>query len=284
MIEYPHGRWGPLTFAFRGTVLPRVLPKLLLFVALAAGVDLVGRLGYISFKVDPLAHSLVGVALGMLLVFRTNASYERYWDGRKRWGSIITHSRNLVRASRSFVGSADGLWQLVAAYPVALKHWLRNEQGAGGVETWLPEGVGKSVRQSSSPPLKLAALMSDWIAEQVRAARLLPHLAADLEAHVAGLVVDQGACERIVKTPIPFAYASQIRQLLVVYLATLPFVLVSRLGWVAAPSMAFIAFALLGIEEAGIEIEQPFDSDANDLPLESFCAVIATDAKRLATA
>jgi putative membrane protein len=92
----------------------------------------------------------------------------------------------------------------------------------------------------------------------------------------------QGACERILRTPIPFAYAVHIKQLLMVYLATLPLALVPLMNWGAVPAVIVIAFGLLGIEEAGVEIEDPFGDDPNDLPLENLCAVIARDTAALA--
>ena len=83
---------------------------------------------------------------------------------------------------------------------------------------------------------------------------------------------------------MPFAYVAQIRQLLMVYLATLPFVLVPRLEWLAVPAVALVAFGLIGIEEAGVEIEDPFGLDPNDLPMDELCAGIALEAQELADA
>ena len=92
-----------------------------------------------------------------------------------------------------------------------------------------------------------------------------------LEAQVAALLDNQGGCERILRTPIPFAYAVHIKQLLLIYLLSLPLALVGEMGWVAIPTSAVIAFGLLGIEEAGVEIEDPFGDDPNDLPVEAIC-------------
>ena len=99
---------------------------------------------------------------------------------------------------------------------------------------------------------------------------------------VRALLDNQGGCERILKTPIPFAYAVHIRQMLAIYVVTLPFALVGEMGWATIPTVAVVAFGMIGIEEAGNEIEDPFGTDPNDLPLEALCATIAKDVAALA--
>jgi len=106
--------------------------------------------------------------------------------------------------------------------------------------------------------------------------------AVHLDERVRELVDLQGGCERILKTPIPFAYAVHIKHFLVLYLLSMPFVLVGKMGWYAVPVTMVISFALSGVEEAGVEIEDPFGYDPNDLPLESICAAVERDAARLA--
>ena len=80
-----------------------------------------------------------------------------------------------------------------------------------------------------------------------------------------------GICERILTTPIPLAYSIHLKQLLLIYCLSLPFQMVGQLEWMTAPIVALISFTLLGIEEIGIQIEDPFGHDANDLPLDRIC-------------
>ena len=102
-----------------------------------------------------------------------------------------------------------------------------------------------------------------------------------MEQVLNNMVDAQGGCERIQKTPLPFVYASLIRQLLLIYLGSLPFVLVARMGYAAPLVVAVVSLGMLGIEEAGVEIERPFGTDPNCLPLEQICALIARDAVAL---
>ncbi len=288
MIDYPRQSWLPLLLAIKGTVLPRVAIRTLLLAGIALGLTALAQQGIFKVDVPSLAHSLIGVALGLLLVFRTNASYDRYWEGRKQWGAIVNTCRNLVRAAASYTRNPAPVAELVTAYALALKQHLRGEKSLDELRSVLP-GRGSLVDDLTTrgnPPVYLALHVSRWIDTQVRAGAtseggLAPEFARTLEGYVAALLDAQGACERILRTPMPFAYVVHIRQLLILYLVSLPFVLVGPLGWSAPVAVAFIAFGLLGIEEIGVEIEDPFGTDPNDLPVDAMCATIARDVKML---
>ena len=142
-------------------------------------------------------------------------------------------------------------------------------------------GNGGGTSPAGNPPSVFAFYMTAWVRD--RADRLGGDMVRVLEGHISTLVDCQGGCERILKTPVPFVYAVHLRHITLLYLLTLPFVLVPLMSWGSALAVAAIAFGLLGIEEAGIEIEDPFGDDPNDLPLEDICAVIRRDAQMLAT-
>ncbi|MEZ4470860.1 MAG: bestrophin family ion channel [bacterium] len=277
MIDYPRGRWLPLTLALRGTVLPRTLGWVAGLAAATLALRLYTQWAGIELNVPPLAHSLIGVALGLLLVFRTNASYDRYWEGRKQWGGIVNASRNLARAASAYAAPATELATLIPAFAVALKQHLRSDRDLSA----LPAPLAATLATSANPPTLLTREMTRWIAARVADGALDPQLARTLDASVTALVDHQGACERILKTPVPFAYVVHIRQLLLLYLLTLPFVLVQTLGALAPVAVAFIAMGLMGIEEIGVEIEEPFGTDPNDLPIEAMCATIERDVTAL---
>ena len=283
MIDYPRQSWFPLLFATKGTVLPRVAVRMLLLTVIAAGLTALAHEGIFKIDVAPLAHSLIGVALGLLLVFRTNASYDRYWEGRKQWGAIVNASRNLVRAAAAYTRAPGRVAELATVYPLAVKQHLRGDKSLDELRVHLPgrEALVETLVAAPNPPVMLALQLTAWIEEQVRTQGLSPELARAMESYVAALLDAQGACERILRTPMPFAYVVHIRQLLILYLLSLPFVLVGPLGWSAPVAVAFIAFGLLGIEEIGVEIEDPFGTDPNDLPIEAICATIARDAQML---
>jgi len=288
MINYDPKAWLKVTFSHEGTVLSRVLGRVLVIAGLAALVwilaDQWSSAANVFKPFKPLGHTLIGVALGLLIVFRNNCSYDRYWEGRKLWGSINNSARNLVRGAAAFAGDARDLAKLVYAYSLALKQHLRSDKDLTEVKAVVPLDVFEQAAATANPPSMLALHMSRWIQTRVKEGKLEPIIAESLEGQVRNIIDSQGGCERILKTPIPFAYAVHIKQLLLIYLFTLPFALVTDMGWVSIPTAAVIAFGMLGIEEAGVEIEDPFGDDPNDLPVENICSVVERDTKALAEA
>jgi len=198
-------------------------------------------------------HTLVGVALGLLLVFRTNASYERFWEGRRLWAAISSAARNLGRTASAFLGDQPALLERVlrwgASFPYAAMHWLRDEAPALGpaAASALPADETAAALRSAHPPAAVALRISDCLAQ----------------AWKAGVVTDR----------VAMAVDASV-QALVLYCLTLPFALVGTFGWAAVLDTLLIAYILFGIEEIGVEVENPFGHDHNDLPLEKFCATV----------
>lgn len=281
MIVYEPKHWIPLLFAFRGTVITRVADRVVLLILVTAAAWGVHQWWAIP-GINPLGHTLLGVAVGLLIVFRNNSSYDRYWEGRKLWGGIVNASRNLVRGAAAYVGEAKDLANLVAAYALALKQHLRGNKDLAEVQPLVPPETFERAAAAANPPSVLAYYLSAWVHKHHAEGRIDAMLARSLEGSVCSLLDNQGGCERILKTPIPYAYAVHIKQLLMLYLITLPLVLVPVMSWGAILAVGVIAFGLLGIEEAGVEIEDPFGDDPNDLPVENICAVIARDTAALA--
>lgn len=263
-------------------ILGRVAPRALLHAGWAALVAVLVLRLEVDIGMGPLAHSLLGVALGMLLVFRTNAAYERYWEGRRRWSEIVATSRSLMRGWACHVPASErGFVPLVSSYVCALADRLRGSPLPGLERPRLDPHDACALGRSTHVPAALLLRMSSHIRARVEAGQLRPGLANALEGHLAALTEHEAACERIASSPMPTAYVTQIRQLLAVYLATLPLALVGQLGWLAVPATLVIAFGLVGIEDAGTQIEDPFGEDDNDLPLDEFCRSVRADARLL---
>lgn len=289
MIEYDRTAWWRVVFSFAGTVLPHVLPRVGLLTGFCLALCLVDEYGRNrgfdfrgAFALDQLGHTVLGTALGLLIVFRTNSAYARYWEARTLWGGIVNASRNLVRVAAAHAGPADDLARLAAAFPRVLKQTLRGSKDFTEVRGLLPAGVYQRLGVAANPPGVVARAMGGWVRERLAADRLHPIQAAQLDGLIGTLVDCQGGCERILRTPLPFTYAALIKQTLLVYLATLPFVLVTKMGFASPLAVAVVALGLLGIEEAGVEIENPFSPDPNNLPLDGLCETIARSAAEAA--
>jgi len=287
MISYDSKNWLRVVFSYRGTVLPAVFKRLWWIVLIAVGVFVadvyIPAFDHLVKPFKPVGHSLLGLALGLLIVFHNNCAYDRYWEGRKLWGGLINTSRNLARGAAAYGGEAKEMAGLLAAYLLALKQILRRDTNLNEIRPYIPIDVFEQAVLASNPPSFLALEMSRWIMVRHREGRIDTVTAQSLEQMVRALLDNQGGCERILKTPIPFAYAVHIRQMLAIYVVTLPFALVGEMGWATIPTVAVVAFGMIGIEEAGNEVEDPFGTDPNDLPLEAMCATIATDVAALAS-
>ncbi len=274
MIDYDPHDWWATFFAVRGSMLTELLSRILVCTAVAAGVAVAADYG---FEVDAPAtpHTLVGVALGLLLVFRTNASYDRFWEGRKLWGGIVNATRNLVRGGAALFPGDKAFEELrlwTRAFPYACMHLLRGTKGA--LPVGLTPGDEAKVLVAQHPPLAVALRMSRALKDARDRGLVTDIQQMQLDGIVAQLVDHIGACERIHKTPLPFAYVVHLRRALLIYCLTLPFVFVKPMHFWSVLACALIAFVLFGIEEIGVEIEDPFGTDSNDLPLEGICASI----------
>jgi putative membrane protein len=277
MIHYDPHRWLDHLFDIRGTLVGEIGLRVTVCVVWSALVVVV------HYKVHPLAtpvvlHSLVGVALGLLLVFRTNASYERYWEGRRLWGGIVNQSRNLIRGASVYTSSDPGLLQSLTRwtviFPWAVMSALRGESNLGPAAAELAPRQLQVLQNSQHPPLLVAQRMTACLHEARQRGLITDVIQAALDANIQLLVDYFGGCERIRKTPLPFAYVVHLRRALIIYCFTLPFALVESFGWFTILDVLFVAYTFFGIEEIGVEIEGPFGNDANDLPMHDICETI----------
>jgi putative membrane protein len=284
MINYDPRDWLGHLFTVRGSVIREVIGRVLLFGAWSAGVVFIERIasrsGY-SLAIPETGHTLVGVALGLLLVLRTNASYDRYWEGRKQWGAMVNASRNLARTSSIYLATAPELVRALlgwtAAFCRATMHYLRGSTDIGSPIVELPPDAIRAVFSEGRLPLAISRQMTAVIATGRERNVISDDQQVTLDQNVQALINVFGACERIRNTPMPFGYVLHLRRALIIYCLTLPFALVGRFGWASVPAVLLIAYNLMGIEEVGIEIEEPFGEQNNDLPLDDICNTIDAD-------
>jgi putative membrane protein len=278
MIEYDPHHWLDHLFDIKGSMLRAISTRVVLIGLVAAAVVCVHV--YVHPVGTPATfHSLVGIPLGMLLVFRTNQSYDRFWEGRKLWGGMVNETRNLARHAHAFLREAPDLQRLLlrlaAAFPYASMQLLRGAKDLGP-GAHLMDGTDGFAAPPPSEHLPLWLMTN--VAEVLRVARLrgvISDHVLQLMDHNAQQLVDYvGACERIHRTPLPFAYVVHLRRALLLYCLSLPFALVDTFGWWTIPDTLMLTYIFLGIEEIGVEIEDPFGTDDNDLPLEGICAGI----------
>ncbi len=270
--------WFKLALSWKGSVLPEVFPRALLcgvFGILVYGLHLAG----VRVSLTILGSIIPNLVLGLLLVFRTNTAYERFWEGRKAWGLLVNTVRNLSRQMLVAIAEEqprDRSQKIVAvkllpAFSIALKLHLRSEQLNSELEANLSTPQFERLQGMNHPPLEIAFWISRYLQDQTEQGKLDRYQLSDMIKLLDQMVDVAGICERILKTPIPLAYAIHLKQLLMIYCLSLPFQFVDQVEWLTAPLTVLISFTLLGIEEIGIQIEDPFGHDSNDLPLDNIC-------------
>lgn len=223
----------------------------------------------VAVPLGPSFLSILGIILGLLLVFRTNTAYDRWWEGRRLWGQLVNVSRGLSRhLAVAPLERRARYATMMAEFPSALTSHLRRERGAGGPH--LPNQV-----------------ISDLHTE-IRQDAEAGHLGPDALLRLAPLLQQYddvlGACERIRNTPIPFSYSSYVKQFVLLYAFIMPFGLVMEFGYGTVIASMFTFFATMGLELLAGEIEEPFGADRNDLPLEDISGVIARDVRAILVA
>ena len=272
MVDYNARQWLPLLFRVRGSVMPKMVGRV--GIATALGFAAAQMFLLYGFHLEPIAHTLIGVALGLLLVFRTNASYDRYWEGRKLLGAMVNRSRDVVRQVVTFLpGPAHAADRqrardLIVAWYRLTAQGLRHENELAKVTT-LTEADRETLVGSAARAQTVLGWLGAELRAQVTAGRVAPTEFMLIDANLTALMDQQGGCERIVRTPVPFAYAQHIKLFSTVFCFTAPFAMAKALGWFTPLSAALLCFALMGIDEIGVEIEDPFGHDPNDLPVDA---------------
>jgi putative membrane protein len=275
---FSHRSWFQFAFQLRGSVIPAISFRTFICGAFGAIVSMLHYQG-IPVSLPVLASVIPNIVLGLMLVFRTNTAYERFWEGRKLWGGLINTVRNLARQIWVVILEKEEsdrqtkvcALNLLVAFSIATKLHLRQDPVNEELQALLLPHRYERLKTMNNPPLEVAFWIQDYLQQQYRRECVNAYQLGIMQGLLNQMVDILGGCERILKTPIPLAYAIHLKQLLLIYCLSLPFQFVSQLGWWTAPIVALMSFTLFGIEEIGIEIENPFGRDPNDLPLDQIC-------------
>jgi putative membrane protein len=217
-----------------------------------------------------IVHSLLGLVISLLLVFRTNTAYDRWWEGRKLWGALVNSSRNMSMRLNALLGKEDHMdrefFQVyISLYAKALSQHLKSK----AVELQLDEKEHPDLVKLDPEkhlPNQIASMLHHRIYALHSEKKITGEALITLSAELGSFTDICGACERIKNTPIPFSYSSFIKRFIILYVATLPWSLVSNLNYWSIPVVLFVMYALSSLEIIAEEIEEPFGTDANDLP------------------
>ena len=281
MIIREKDNWFRLLFAWHGSVLPQILPRLLVLLALAVAV-VAAHVELPAYKVPLSAapFSLFGFTLAIFLGFYNNASYDRFWEGRKQWGSLLNTSRSLARQALTLSGQPAGaagsrqFVRLLIAFTYALKHQLRHTDAAPDLARLLPAPLAEATRAATFRPVRLLLEMSRWVQQGREAGQLDTTTQLAFDHNFNQLSDILGSCERLANTPIPFTYSVLLHRTVYLYCFLLPFGLVDSTGWITPLIVAFVGYTFMALDAIMREIEEPFGLEDNDLALNAMSYTI----------
>jgi ion channel-forming bestrophin family protein len=286
VIDYDAKNWPRVLVTLHGSIAPRLMVR----TALIAAVGALAAYLHITrgVKLDARPHTLIGAALGLLLVFRTNASYDRWWEGRKLLGSMVNRCRDYARQIHGYASGASNYSDIattvtrhLSLYYALAVQGLRSEDDLKVLGDLVTADEAKKLTGKKAR----ASLVLAWLTSA------LAGLAADgtisearlqvMDANLTALIDGHSACERIARTPVPFAYAQHIKLFVTLFCVTVPFALADTMRWFTPVASAIFAYALFGIDEIGVEIEDPFGHDLSDLPMDRIATTIATSVREV---
>lgn len=283
MIVRPRPRGIEYFFLLRGSILPNIWIKLAITIATSVVVVLThGTFFDHKVLLTPIPFSLMGLALAIFLGFRNSASYDRYWEGRKLWGALAGGCRNLARQIHAFAHpctTCDAVEHELAAvlrrrvslaalaFTHALRHQLRDEDPTEDLRRLLPAALASEIGLLQNPAAGILHRLGDDLRICLSRRWLVPALAQELDRSLSQLVDVLGGCERLKNTPLPFSYSVLLHRTVYVYCYLLPFGLVDSIGPLTPIVVGVVAYTFFGLDAIGDEIEEPFGTTANDLPL-----------------
>lgn len=270
-----------MLFEWKGSVLPQLLPRLsLLFIFAASIVYFQPFFLENNLYINPTIFTLFGVALAIFLGFRNNASYERWWEGRKLWGALLNDTRSVARQSYSLIEGEDyneqrtNFINTMIALVHTLRHQLRFTDSSNDLKRLLKSEDLLEISKTKYQPIMLLQKLAEQIKTAKKEHRITAIEQLAFEDNFNKISDIIGGCERIASTPIPYTYSVLLHRTVYIYCFLLPFGFVQTLGWMTPFAIVFIAYTFVALEAIADELEDPFGLQPNDLALDAMSQMI----------
>ena len=271
MLSYNTKDWFTFIFKFHKSDTFRTLFPIMVAIGAYSGI-----IGYLEIeywqlpqesyvKNITIMHGMLGFVISLLLVFRTNTAYDRWWEGRKLWGSLVNNSRNFaIKLSAILKDESDRAYfrKMIPGYASILHKHLNNND----TSKQLFEDVDLEIDRHKHKPNQVAKMLFHKINDLYNSKKITGDQLIILNAEVQSFTEICGACERIKNTPIPYSYSAFLKKFIFFYVMTLPFGYAFSLGYYVVPVVVFVFYVLASLELIAEEIEDPFGTDENDLP------------------
>ena len=276
MINYNPKSWVTLIFAFHRSDTFRMLWKEIIYIGLftlaIAFVEIHFFPDVVQLEKLIAVYSLIGFVISLLLVFRTNTAYDRWWEGRRKWGEVVNDTRNIaVKLSPILKEKEDRYYfaRMISNFAVSMKEHLRLGIDIDDLDLTVEEK--NEFKERNHIPTAVVELMYRRLRLHREKGEMSDVEFLSIDKNLNGLLDSIGACERIKNTPIPFSYSLFIKKFIFIYVTTLPLAFVVQFGYFSALIATFVFYVLVSMEVLAEEIEDPFGTDDNDLPTDQLC-------------
>ncbi|MDI9818109.1 MULTISPECIES: bestrophin family protein [unclassified Legionella] len=277
--QYEYPGFMASALAIHGSVTPKVLKQVLFAVLYGALISVISLyIPALTIPISPFEYA--GLLMGLILVFRINAGYDRWWEARKLWGSVVNTSRNLAIIVTNYIPSKreksiEQLIQYIAAMPYLMKNNLRLNTSVDEVEHLLDKSTIAALKNIEHKPNYISSRMAACFAKLLAENNInqFSYLKAE---ECRQIIIDcQGALERILKTPMPFVMAIKSRRFILLFLIILPIALVNYSVYISPMVTGLVAYGLLSLDQIGVELQNPFcQTKLSHLPLGEICKTI----------
>jgi len=230
-------------------------------------------------------HQVIGFVLSMLLVFRINTAYDRWWEGRKNWGELLNTSRNLSSQLHAFlpehlVDERKQLATLLSNFAFTLKEHLRDE----------PKYIEVQYTKTLTEEIFISAphkpnLIISHLFQYMNTLFIKEYLSSEqfllITNQTNRFTEITGACERIKSTPIPYSYSLYLKRIIFIYVITMPIIFAIDFKYWAVLFVGLIFYTFASLELVSEEIEDPFGTDENDLPTDEISRKINMNTRQI---
>ncbi len=287
MIKYNPKNWFGLIFhSYSRQVVKTLFPFLAIMGIYTAIITfLIEDYFQLNFHSTTVVHSLLGIVLGLFLVFRVNSAYDRWYEGRKLWGLLLNNSRNLASKLNAMLSKDNEkdrafFQEMIPAFALALKDHLRKGVKIKHLNI-SDQKINQQLEKKEHIPNAITSLLYQRLNQLLAEGKLTPNQFLVLDKEMKEFSDILGGCERIKNTPIPYSYSMFIKKFVFTYTITLPLAFITEFHYITIPIVLFIFFILVSVELIAEEIEEPFGGDVNDLPTEELSQKIEKNVREL---
>ena len=270
-----------MLFVLQGSYFKRlIVPQVLLFIFSFLIYFYQTHIATEPVPLNPSVFAILGISLAIFHGFCNNAAYDRFWEGRKLWGTLVWLSRNIARQVLTLPNVSMAEKQAFIRHQIAFVHslrqQLRSEDNTANLQRLLTVEEQQAVVGQDFIALRLTQIMGQMLANWQAEQKIDVWQWQSLDNTLGEIAHIQAGCERINNTPIPYAYFVLLHRTVYLYCFMLPFGLGNAIGWVTPFVVSFVGYTFMALNEIVDEISEPFGTGENELPLGMMCDTIET--------